>query len=385
MSRLPATGHERVPDPTVDGFVRAATRLVARLGAGGQLLVLVAEDDAPDLTALVAALAAQATVPFFGGVFPAVIEGTRQHARGGLVVWLPASGAPRVVSGLDRDTIQIPAMAGRQGGATALVLVDGLARSLASFLEALYDRLGNTVAYWGGGAGSLRSGPRPCVFTEAGVFQDAAIVALVPAAASLGVRHGWTKLVGPLVATRTSGNEIQELNWERALDVYRAAVAADCGREITEEGFFEVAKGYPFGLQKQGAEDVVRDPIAVGPAGSLRCVGDVPENAVLSILKGVPEQLVAAAGAAAAAARAVGAPSRLSLVADCVSRAIFLEDRFAEELEAMDAARGDGASQIGMLTLGEISSQGNGYLELFNKTAVVASVPTDEHVVTGSE
>jgi hypothetical protein len=265
---------------------------------------------------------------------------------------------------------------------TALLLVDGLTPNISHFLRSVYHQLGNRVSYWGGGAGSLSLQPRPCLFTREGIHQGAAIIALSPLPSRLGVRHGWRELKGPFVATRSDRNAIIQLNWRNAFDVYRSTVEADAGVTITPDNFFRVASGYPFGIRKEGQEVLVRDPVAVGPGGRLICVGDVPENAALSILKGEPRQLVSAAGQAAREALLDGAteaarPIRHCLLADCASRSLFLGERFSEELDEIADGLGgsaEGCHPVGMLTLGEISSHGEGYLEFFNKTSVVAVV-----------
>jgi hypothetical protein len=53
---------------------------------------------------------------------------------------------------------------------------------------------------------------------------------------------------------------------------------------------------------------------------------------------------------------------------DCISRALFLEDRLGEEL----AAAAGGGDLFGAMTLGEIANSSRAYLEFYNKTAVVA-------------
>jgi hypothetical protein len=336
--------------------------------------VMVAERNAPDLDALVQALVATKRC-FFGGLFPALIDGREKRETGALVFALPKLTEPLLVRALDTDRFSLPdalplVQWHRGAKPTALVLVDGLSPNISHFLRALYHQLGNRVSYWGGGAGSLTLEPRPCLFTREGVHQGAAIIALSSLPSRLGVRHGWRELKGPFLATRSNGNVIIQLNWQNAFEV-----------RITPENFFRVASGYPFGIRKEGQEVVVRDPVAIGEGGRLVCVGDVPENAALSILKGEPRHLVAAAGQAAREAALDGARGSRghvwhSLLADCVSRALFLGDRFSEELAALeDGLRGaEPCRPVGMLTLGEISSQGEGYLEFFNKTSVVAVV-----------
>jgi hypothetical protein len=396
--------------PSADPRLVASAVEAASAGTGDMVGVMVAETSAPDLSALVEALRATG-ISFFGGLFPSLIVGHEKRDEGALIFALPKLTEPILVRALDSERFIIPDalpfVHGHRGAKpTAVVLVDGLAPNISLFLRAIYHQLGNRVSYWGGGAGSLALRPRPCVFTREGVHQGAGIIALSSMPARLGVRHGWRELKGPFVATRSSGNVIIQLNWKNAFEVYRATVEADAGLTITPDNFLRVASGYPFGIRKEGQEVVVRDPLALGEGGRLICVGDVPENCALSILKGEPRLLVAAAGQAAREARADGddfvsgtlggfpnppatgsgeqarlRPTRGAvrhcLLADCVSRALFLGDRFTEELHAIEDGLGGAASDrkpMGMLTLGEISSHGEGYLEFFNKTSVVAVV-----------
>ena len=385
-----------VATPSVGDIVAAASALFREPHGAHQLCICLAEKDAPELDDLQQALV-DGPLDFIGGLFPSVLFDGQRYDVGAVIFSFPCKVKPLLVTGLhlDRPDVSLPpdwraflssgvTVAGQGTGraqATALVLVDGLCRNVGGFLRGLHDGLGNNVGYWGGGAGSLSLQQRPCVFGPQGVYQDAAWVALCSAPSALGVRHGWREIMGPLVATRTDGNRILELNWQAAFDVYKGAVEGDSGLALSRAGFFEIAKGYPFGLRKEGAEAVVRDPIAVDEHGALVCVGEVPENAVLSILKGEARALTAAARQAAAEARRDGpAGASLCLVADCISRAIFLQDGFVEELAALMAPFADDPKppmMVGALTLGEISSQGLGYLEFFNKTAVVALLGGD--------
>jgi hypothetical protein len=373
--------------PSAEPRAVVAAVEAAAAGTDEMVAVLVAESGAPDLQALVEALG-RTRLSFFGGLFPSLIDGSQRRETGALVFALPKLTEPLLIRALDTDRFAIPdalpfVQWHRGSKPTAVVLVDGLSPNISHFLRAIYHQLGNRVSYWGGGAGSLSLKPRPCVFTREGVHQGAALIALSPLPARLGVRHGWRELKGPFVVTRSTGNVIVQLNWMNALEVYRATVEADAGVTITPDNFFRVASGYPFGIRKENQEVVVRDPVAIAEGGRLVCVGDVPENAALSILKGEPRLLVSAAGLAAREARLDGRserparPVRHCLLADCVSRSLFLGDRFSEELDAIqDGLAGNAATNkpVGMLTLGEISSHGDGYLEFFNKTSVVAVV-----------
>ena len=341
-------------------------------------LVLVGEENPPDIAELIARLNAR-NINFMGGVFPGIIHGEQRFREGLVVRSLPVLAPPFVVSGLDRDTPALPDFGEKilQIAAkkyTALILVDGLTSNIALLLAEIFNRCGDAMHYLGGGAGSLSLRQAPCVFSRHGFAQDTALIAFVKMESHLGVRHGWQKIMGPIVATKTRKNLIVELNWRNAFDVYRETVERDAGKPLSPENFFDIAKGYPFGIFKEGEEDLVRDPIAVNERGELICVGEVPENTVLYILKGEQAALIQAAGQAVEDCRMrTGQTPRHTFMVDCISRTLFLEENFPLELELVNRKfRGLDANltPFGMLSLGEISSYGEGFVEFFNKTIV---------------
>ena len=54
---------------------------------------------------------------------------------------------------------------------------------------------------------------------------------------------------------------------------------------------------------------------------------------------------------------------------DCISRFLFLAERFDDELAAYDHEE---VPVIGTLSMGEIANHGQEYLEFYNNTSVVA-------------
>ncbi len=365
--------HRVLEDPNVSELVRACAALAPEQTA----LVLLAEDGHPPLEEVALALRSTGR-RFFGGVFPGVISGARCLNRGAVVAGVELLGEPRIFENLASwsersitDELEAIGSSARSG----LVLIDGLASSVSGWLSAVYDRVGTSIRFVGAGAGSMTLEPSPCLFTEHGVLQDAAIVGLRAAEMGIGVRHGWQPISGPLVVDSSQGNVIRSLNWEDALEVYSALVFEESGVQIDPADFFEVSKGFPFGLQRSGHEVIVRDPIRVDDDGSLVCVGEVPENSVLTLLKGEASALIAAAGEAARSALATPVAEGVFLV-DCVSRSIFLEGRFDEELQEIAGAVGPEADETlyGVLSLGEVASSEEGPLEFLNKTSVVGAL-----------
>ncbi len=345
---------------------------------GHSVMLLFGEKSETDFVALIEALK-QRELSFFGAIFPGLIDGDQHHDQGYLLKMLPLLHPPLLIQGLDTadfncstfTTILKPL----QGARTLLTFVDGLAANIAPYLDCLYQHFTSQVSFLGGGAGSLSLQQQPCLFTEAGIFQDAALIAAVDWEVKLGVRHGWHQLQGPLVATRTERNIIYELNWENAFEAYARVVNAQSKEAIRTDNFFAVAKGFPFGIFREKGEDLVRDPLAVGENGEIICVGEIPENAVLYILEGENNLLIDAAHRATSECLQ-GTPGMIhdALVVDCISRALFLEQDFQQELQAICQplqASKLGLKAQGVLSLGEISSYQEGYLEFYNKTLVL--------------
>ena len=343
------------------------------------VLILLAEEQMPDITALISSLN-QRGINFIGGIFPRVISGEDIHSSGAVVRLLPLANKPLLVTELSTSTINLQHQLSDlkfSKGSTAFILVDGLSTSIHSFLSLVFQQLGVSVKYFGGGAGNLSFQQQPCIFCPQGIYMDAAIIAFIDMDSELGIRHGWKRIAGPFVATRSEGGVIKELNWSNSYDVYKKTVEHESGLKFDEHSFFEIAKGYPFGIYSEGSEDIVRDPFQVTEKGEIICVGEVPENAVLNILKGEKSALIDAARQAIKDCFSSGFKNIEScLVMDCISRVLFLEEDFKEELVSLSREISFNNSSVvpeGALTIGEIASREQGILEFYNKTIVVGA------------
>jgi hypothetical protein len=343
------------------------------------VLILLAEEQMCDITKIMSSLNERG-INFMGGIFPRIIHGENVYNSGAIIRLLSLVSKPLLVTGLSTNTLNVQQQLSDfkvSNGCTSLILVDGLSTSISFFLSSVFQQFGTSVKYFGGGAGSLSLRQQPCIFCPEGIFMDAAIIAFIDMDSELGIRHGWKRIIGPLVATRSEGNVVKELNWSNAFAVYKQAVEQDSGLKFNEHSFFDIAKGYPFGIYSEGSEDIVRDPIQVTEEGELICVGEVPENAVLNILKGEKPSLIASAGQAMKDCFITGSKDiKYCMIMDCISRVLFLEEDFKEELMSISKEiRLNGSFIVpeGALTLGEIASRKHGILEFFNKTIVVGA------------
>jgi hypothetical protein len=340
------------------------------------VLLLACDADGHTPASADAALAA-CPKPVLGGVFPRIVYGTDCLERGLLVVGLRRPVDIAVVDRLSRreaggigDVLEANGSCSRPGE-TVMAFADGLSAGIAALIEALFDVHGLGVHYIGGGAGSLRLVPGPCVFTNRGLLADAAVVGRLRAGAGLGVRHGWQPVSEAFRVTAASGNVIESLDWRPAYSVWHEVLTARQAAPDAGADFFETAKRFPFGIERVGGEIVVRDPIA-RDGDRLVCVGPVPQGAFVRVLHGRPETLVAAAADARRAAWAAlpaQAQPYCTLFIDCISRVLFLGEAFGRELHEVGS---DAIPTIGALTLGEIANSGRSFLEFHNKTAVVA-------------
>ncbi len=255
---------------------------------------------------------------------------------------------------------------------TMFVFVDGLSKYISSLIESMLNCYGLLPNYIGGGAGSI-FGEKPCIISEKGLLKDAAVFAVADIKSGIGVAHGWEPVAGPLKVTEADHNTIISLNWHPAFDVYREIVEELSGEFFSNTDFFRLAKEFPFGIAKMAKEMVVRDPIAVDGNG-LVCVGEVPLNSLVYILKGNKDSLIAGAVYARELAESIYQQvvddknkKPITLIMDCVSRVLFLQSNFKKELEKVYT----GYPVLGALTIGEIANTGRNYLEFYNKTSVI--------------
>lgn len=338
-------------------------------------LILLAEKSAPDLNQLVEELNTL-KVSFFGGIFPGLISDENHHDTGLIIQKLSMVQKPVVITDLNQtkqelQTITIP---DSDEKLTQIIFVDGMAGNVSNFLFEMYNGIGNSVNYLGCGAGSGSLKSTPCLISNEGVFKDAAITCLLNMKSELGVRHGWKNIEGPFVATKTKGNTIHELNWEPAFNFYKKIIYKHSGEEINEEKdlFFNLSKSYPFGIFKEESEFIVRDPIIVDGT-SITCIAEVPENTILYLLTSDSKSLINAASSTFKPTTPIIHKAHLGLVFDCISRALFLDKNFKNELSVVSESfqkLAPGIQPEGALSLGEIALNGRGNLEFFNKTLV---------------
>ena len=309
----------------------------------------------------------------FGGVFPALVDGAEVRETGAIVKPVKLLAAPTIVQ-IDGNSIEpaapYPDISGAAARPTCLVFADFSCVAVTSLLEDLFDKYGSDVNYFGAGAGNGTRTPSPVVFTDAGRYTGAAVVAFADLESEVRLRHGWSRNSEHVIATRTEGNVLKELNWEPAMKVYRELVGDHVADSLSRQEDVPEAKRYPFGIAREDLEDVVRDPLSATEAGELIVLSGIPEHSVIRVLKADNDKLIDAAAKLGGDFRGAGDVDSC-LVFDCFSRARLLGNDFPREIGAFVTALRTSHPDCrieGALALGEISSNGERFPEFHNKT-----------------
>lgn len=361
---------------TLEGLRRSVEKAL-KDGATG--LVIMACEQNNFAPADLAPLVKSVNVPLIGGTFPMVMRDGKTYEKGSVV--LGVSGKVQTTTlpdlntaGMDIET-QLKTLSDNSPWArTMVVFVDFFVLRKTDLINTLFEVFGMEISYVGGGAGSLAPERKPCLISNAGMFANGVVVMMLDVPSGVGVGHGWKNIGEPMQVTEAHGNTVKTINFLPAFGVYAEAIEKQSGTPFPRESgkFFEASRAHPFGIARINMEMIVRDPLMVEPDGSLVFAGEVPQDSYISILEGNTDTLITAAGDSsrkAIAALPPGGKPEIFLLMDCISRVMFMSERFKEELDVMVP---QGFASAGACTIGEIANSGSEFLEFYNKTAVVA-------------
>lgn len=329
-----------------------------------KLMILVGEDSSKNLDELMNYLKGK-DINFFGGIYSRLLVGSSSLSEGYILQKYEPIYDALVFPHLMRFKIDPESLS----NSTALVLIDGLSSMMKDLTDTIYNKVGNKVSYIGGGAGFYDLVHRPCIFNNSGIYKDALYICIVKSKVVLSVDHGWKKLDGPFLVTKSRDNILSTLDNYSAFDVYRDVIEDAEGIRIGKEDFFRFAKDHPFGISKTGSSLIVRDPISVNEDHEIICVADIPYNSQVYVLNGNVNSLLSSSLEIVRKCSANAPNKYVPLLFDCISRAMFLEEKFEEELKNIQNKL---QYQVeGALSIGEISSNTNGELVIHNKSTIL--------------
>ncbi len=307
-------------------------------------------------------------INFFGGIYSGLLVSDRNERTGYIIKIVEPVYSSLVLPFMMRFKLELP----EYKGATAVVIADGLSSKLKDLTDTVYGKLEDNVTYIGGGAGYFDMSHHPCVFNNNGIYKDAIHLCLIKSKVKVAVEHGWKKLRGPFKVKSSHDNILSELDNEKAFDLYKSVIEEEDNIILSKEGFFSYAKDHPFGIDAGLGRVIVRDPISVNEKNEIVCVANIPEGSNLYILKG-DSGLLLDSSIKIATVCAMEAPDEYTpLLFDCISRAMFLEEKFTTELSNIQEKIKYDVE--GALSIGEISSKANGEIVIHNKSTVLALI-----------
>jgi hypothetical protein len=244
-----------------------------------------------------------------------------------------------------------------------LMLCDGLTGEQHEIVRGAYSVVGATVPLAGGCAADdlayLKTFQFHADADGVNVISDAVVAAAIGSDApmGIGVAHGWSKVGEPMVVTSSDGGHVRLLDGEPALDVFLRRVGGT--RSILEDpqAFMLFALHHPLGMSRRSGEDIRVIHGANVADGSISCLADVPQGALLWTMESDRQGLIASVEDAydEALAQLDGVPPIGFLVFDCGVRWLFLgPEGIREEIDRL-ASRSGGVPVAGFYTYGEIA------------------------------
>ena len=327
-------------------------------------------------------LAQHYQIPIYACIVPGVIYQKQYSYHGVLVVGFMQGVEGAIIENLDDEPEKIESTLQKfidKNGyfGSAFVFIDGLSDNVEPFITSLYEQLGNDRRIIGAGAGNIDFQPAPCIADEHGCYRNAALIVSISNQIKLQTigKHGFSEVAGPFLITRADNNVVKSLNYQPAFDVYQKTIKTFKDVDINEHNFSEIAHSFPFGLKQLDSDFLVRDTVRLEEK-RLVCVGNVAENSLVYILNSNKEQLIDAAALATKEIApklnlATSANANYIMVVDCISRSLFLNDDYQQEVNAINDNLPDDIFPAGVPSLGEIKNTTQGAVQFLNKTLVL--------------
>ncbi|MDH5720349.1 MAG: FIST C-terminal domain-containing protein [Spirochaetia bacterium] len=248
------------------------------------------------------------------------------------------------------------------------MVFDAMLPNIASFLDILYEEMGSEVNYVGINAGSETFLPMPCLFDNEREYNNSVLMVLFDEESETIIEHGYTVPEKRLIATSASGNKIVHIDWRPAFEVYKEVIRESYSHEITKDTFYENSVHFPFGIILASGEILVRIPVKLEEDGSLFCVGEIPENSMITLLKAPDRDKLETP--AVLMKRISKNNKAANFLYYCAGRRMHMRENAVYEIKELARLKKD-FNFFGALTLGEAGSlSGKGYPAFHNGTLV---------------
>lgn len=256
----------------------------------------------------------------------------------------------------------------RAGEHSLFLLFDSMVPNIGTQLDTLFKEMADEFHFIGVNAGSETFQPLPCLFDGQRLVGDALFAFLMPNHGGAILEHGYTMPQEIITATSTDGNRIAQIDWRPAFEVYTELVKKHYGATITKDNFYQYGVHFPFGITRIDAQPLVRIPVALQDDGSLFCIGEIPENSLLTLLHAIEpgsQQTVNHL-----VQKMSGNSREIMLGFYCAGRRMHLAQHADEELRHWHQCIAP-RHLAGAMSLGEIGSAQHGGYPLFHNATLI--------------
>lgn len=195
-------------------------------------------------------------------------------------------------------------------------------------------------------------------------------IGLYGSSISVGYSHfgGWDPFGPERMITKSKGNVLYELDGKSALELYKTYLG-EKARDLPGSALL-----FPLSMRQDAAsQTLTRTILSIGEDGGMVFAGEMPEGAIVQLMKANFERLIDASSMAAEQSFSqMPQGAEYALLISCVGRKLVLGQRVEEEVEAVRDVLGPDPVMAGFYSYGEISTlAGQTKCELHNQTMTI--------------
>ena len=254
-----------------------------------------------------------------------------------------------------------------------LVISDGGLVNGSELVKGLNEHLPENVIVTGGLAGDAARFEKTLVgYNKQPTVGNIVIVGFYGDNINIGYGSfgGWDAFGPKRMVTKSTANVLYEIDGQSALELYKKYLG-DRAEQLPGSALF-----FPLSIQlKEGSKPLVRTILSIDEKDqSMTFAGDLPEGAMVQLMKANFDKLIDGAFEAAESGQNEwkGEMPELALLISCVGRKLVLDQRVEEEVESVHEVIGESIPTTGFYSYGEISPFA-GYMncELHNQTMTI--------------
>jgi len=261
---------------------------------------------------------------------------------------------------------------------TILLFADALAGGGESLIDELMVRTALQYELAGGAAGDDVKFKKTPVFYQDEVLTDAFVCAeiLSTSPLGLGISHGWTPIGRTMRVTRSEGAVINEIDGRPALDIYREFAELE-GVKLEGEAVVPFLMEHIIGWLYQEEDPKLRVTLWPLDDGSVVCASEIPEGALISLMRATDQSVIATGGRASrlAVERLQSAPPAGMIALECVSQRLRVgQVGVVQELQQIQHVVGH-IPLAGCHGYGQLARTRGAFTGLMSASALVCAFP----------